>query len=104
MYFPLDQQTVLEYVRKTFLMARIFGEKDDLTAVDLAEGNNNLIFRVQSATAPGGPSVLIKQALPHSRRYPEIKLPLDRARIESEVLQLEAKYCPEQVPKIYLYD
>jgi 5-methylthioribose kinase len=77
---------------------------DDLEAVDLAEGNNNLIFRVQSASAPDGPSILLKQALPHSRRYPEIKLPLDRARIESEILQLHAKYCPTQVPKVHLYD
>jgi 5-methylthioribose kinase len=94
----------LEYVRKSPLIARIFGEKDDLTAVDLAEGNINLIFRVQSAAAPVSQSVLIKQALPYSRRYPEIKLPLDRARIESEMLLLEAKYCPDQVPKVYLYD
>ncbi len=104
MYYSLDRQSVLEYVRKSPLMARIFGEKDDLTAVDLAEGNINLIFRVQSATASVGQSVLIKQALPHSRRYPEIKLPLERARIESEILVLEAKYCPDQVPKVYLYD
>jgi 5-methylthioribose kinase len=104
MYYSLDRQSVLEYVRKSPLIARIFGEKDDLTAVDLAEGNINLIFRVQSAAAPVSQSVLIKQALPYSRRYPEIKLPLDRARIESEMLLLEAKYCPDQVPKVYLYD
>lgn len=104
MYHSLDRQSVLEHVRKSPLMAQIFHERDDLTAVDLAEGNINLIFRVQSAAAPNGQSVVIKQALPHSRRYPEIKLPLDRARIESEILALEAKYCPEQVPKVYLYD
>jgi 5-methylthioribose kinase len=85
-------------------MAEIFGDKDELEAVDLAEGNINLIFRVQSASAPDGRSVLIKQALPHSRRYPEIKLPLDRARIEAEMLQLQARYCPKHVPKVYLYD
>ncbi len=104
MYYSLNRQTVLEYVRKSSLISGNLGGKDDLTAVDLAEGNINLIFRIQSATTSMGPSVLIKQALPHSRRYPEIKLPLDRARIESELLVLEAKYCSEQVPKVYLYD
>jgi 5-methylthioribose kinase len=85
-------------------MDKMFEGKDDLEASDLAEGNINLIFRVQSASAPDGPSILLKQALPYSRRYPEIKLPLDRARIESEILQLQAKYCPTHVPKVYLYD
>ena len=70
MYYPLDRQSAMEYVRKSQLMAEIFGDKDELEAVDLAEGNINLIFRVQSASAPDGRSVLIKQALPHSRRYP----------------------------------
>jgi len=104
MYYSLDRQSVLEYVRKSPLMAQIFKNGNDLTAIDLAEGNINLIFRVRSATTPIGPSVLIKQALPHSRRYPEIRLPVERARIESAILLLEAKYCPKQVPEVYLYD
>jgi 5-methylthioribose kinase len=104
MYYPLDQQSALDYVRKSSLMTQIFGEKDDLKAVDLAEGNINLIFRVYSERDPIAKSVLIKQALPHSRRYPQFKIPLDRARIEYEALQLEARYCPAQVPRVYRYD
>jgi 5-methylthioribose kinase len=82
----------------------ILGKSDNLECVDLAEGNINLIFRVHGESDAVNRSVLIKQALPHSRRYPEFKIPLDRARIEYELLELEAKYCPGLVPCVYRYD
>ena len=104
MYYPLDEQSALDYIRKSPVMAEVFGHADDLRAADLAEGNINLIFRVYSEQDPIKQSVLIKQALPHSRRYPEIKIPLERARIECDLLQLEEKYCPGLVPRVYLYD
>lgn len=104
MYHPLNEESAPEYLRKCPVTSEIFCGHDDLKAVDLAEGNINLIFRVYSESDPIGRSVLIKQALPHSRRYPSFKIPLDRARIEYEVLELEARYCPEQVPKVYFHD
>lgn len=104
MYYPIDEERALDYVRNSCLMTQVFGEKDDLTSAALSEGNINLVFRVCSESDPIAKSVLIKQALPHSRRYPELKLPLDRARIEFEALQLEGKYCPAQVPRVYFYD
>lgn len=104
MYYPLTTESAPDYVRKSDALKKLFFGKDDLKACDLAEGNINLIFRVSSGTDQAGPSVLIKQTLPHSRRYPALKLPLDRARIEAEMLSLEAKYCPELVPRVYLYD
>jgi len=85
-------------------MAQVFAGDDDLQCQDLAEGNINLIFRVYGQGDPAKRSVLIKQALPHSRRYPEFKIPLERARIEHDLLELENKYCPGLVPKLYLYD
>ena len=104
MYYPLDEHSAVEYIRKSPVMAEVFGDADDLRATDLAEGNNNLIFRVHSEQNPINQSVLIKQALPHSRRYPEFKIPLERARVEHDVLQIEEKYCPGLVPKVYYYD
>jgi len=104
MYFALNEKTAVDYVRSFPDLTEILGKSDDLTCVDLAEGNINLIFRVYSARDPVNRSILVKQALPHSRRYPEFKMPLDRARIEYELLQLEAKYCPEMVPRLYRYD
>lgn len=100
---PLTEQTVLEYVRTQPVLTPILGT-DQLTASALTEGNVNLLFRVASAHDPLIHSLLIKQALPHSWRYPDFKMPVERARIEYEVLQLEARYCPELVPQIYLYD
>jgi 5-methylthioribose kinase len=104
MYRKLDEQSVLAYVQKASFYKQIFGDSDDLKSDDLAEGNINLIFRVYSASDPIGKSVLVKQALPHSRRYPQFKIPLDRARIEYKALQLEANRCPQQVPRVYSYD
>jgi 5-methylthioribose kinase len=104
MYFPLTEKSAPDYLRKSQKLIELFHGRDDLEAHDLAEGNINLVFRVSTAADSDGPSVLIKQALPHSRRYPSLKIPLDRARIEAELLQIEAKYCPEYVPKVYLYD
>lgn len=102
-YYALDPQSALAYVRQSPIKAAIFGDHDDLQSVDLAEGNVNLIFRVYRAAAPGT-SVLVKQALPHSRRYPDFKMPLERSRLEYDVLQLEGKYCPGRVPQVYHYD
>jgi 5-methylthioribose kinase len=104
MYYPLDEQSAPDYIRQSPVMTEVFGNARDLRAVDLAEGNINLIFRVYSEKDPIKRSVLIKQALPHSRRYPEFKIPLERSRIECDALQIEAKYCPGLVPKIYFYD
>lgn len=103
MYYELDERTALDFVRRSPLMESVFGGNDDLQSADLAEGNVNLIFRVYRERAPGT-SVLVKQALPHARRYPEVKMPLERSRLEYDLLQLEARYCPDLVPKVYLYD
>jgi 5-methylthioribose kinase len=104
MYFALDERTAVDYVRAFPALREILGDGDDLKCVDLAEGNINLIFRVYGESDAIKRSVLVKQALPHSRRYPEFKIPLDRARIEYELLQVESKYCPGLVPKVYRHD
>ncbi len=103
MYYALDRDTALDYVRQSPVITEILGDQEDLRCVDLAEGNVNLIYRIYS-DSHGGRSVLLKQALPHSRRYPDFKMPLERARIEYDLLQIEANYCPDLVPKVYLYD
>jgi len=103
MYYALDETTAPDYVRRTPVMAAVFAGQDDLKCTDLAVGNVNLIFRVFSEKDPSK-SVLVKQALPHSRRYPSFKMPLERSKVEYDLLQIEGKYCPDLVPKIYLYD
>ena len=104
MYTPLTQESVIDYVRQSPVMSQIFQHDDTLDVEDLAEGGNvNLIFRVFSTENPDR-TVLVKQALPHSRRYPDFKMPLERARIENDVLAIENQYCPGLAPKVYHYD
>ncbi|MCB0047345.1 MAG: S-methyl-5-thioribose kinase [Caldilineaceae bacterium] len=100
----LDEAQAIDHVRNSDLMTTLFDEDDQLEAVSLTEGNINLIYRVYSSQDPMGKSVLIKQALPHAWRYPEFKLPRDRARVEWEMLEMEASYCPENVPRLYFFD
>ncbi|GAB4438201.1 MAG: S-methyl-5-thioribose kinase [Anaerolineae bacterium] len=100
---PLDEQSVLDYIRQTDLLATIFANETTLRSAPIAEGNVNLLFRVSSERDPGK-SVLVKQALPYAWRYPDFKMPVDRQRIEHGILEVEARYCPDQVPQVYLYD
>ncbi len=100
---PLTDQTAIEYVKKSALHTRFFGGENDLSSSQIAEGNVNLIFRVFKTGDPKK-SLLLKQAMPFAWRYPDFKMPVDRQRIEYGILEVEGKYCPEQVPLIYLYD
>lgn len=103
-YEPLTVDSITDYVRQSPVMAEIFQADDELAVEDLAEGGNiNLIFRVY-ATADRDRSILVKQALPHARRYPEFKIPLDRSKFEYELLALEERYAPGLTPKVYHHD
>jgi len=101
---PLNDHTVIDYVRSAGLADTVLGAANDLRSEQIAEGNVNLIFRVYSESDRLNKSLLLKQALPYAWRYPDFKMPTDRSRIEYEILQVEARYCPEQVPEVYLYD
>jgi 5-methylthioribose kinase len=100
---PFNEQSVVDYIRQTDLLASFFVNEETLQSAPIAEGNVNLLFRVFSASDPGK-SVLVKQALPYAWRYPDFKMPVDRQRIEHGILEVEARYCPDQVPQVYLYD
>ena len=102
MYRPLEAQGALEYVSGSPLMGTFFEVGEPLEVVDLAEGNVNLVFRVRSARRAR--SVVVKQALTHARRYPEFKMPLERARLEHAILTEQARHSPERVPAVHLHD
>jgi 5-methylthioribose kinase len=101
---PLTAESALEYVKNSSVMGEFFSAGDVLKADPIAEGNVNLLFRVYAAGNAANKSVLVKQALPYAWRYPDFKMPLDRQRIEYEIISVEARCCPNQVPEIYLYD
>ena len=103
-FHALDRETARIYVEKAPFFSRFFQQGEQLISSDIADGNVNLVFRVSSKSDPKARSILVKQALPHARKYPDFKMPLERARLEFDVLTLEHKYCPELVPTPYHFD
>ncbi|MDN5272639.1 S-methyl-5-thioribose kinase [Chloroflexus sp. MS-CIW-1] len=99
----LTTQTVVDYLKTTPVHQQVFAGVSEFAACQISEGNVNLIFRV-SALHNSQQSVIVKQALPYAWRYPDFKMPVDRSRIEYDFLQNQARYCPDQTPKIYYYD
>jgi 5-methylthioribose kinase len=103
MYRPLGLEDAREYVRQRALA--LFAGDEALGSDDLADGNVNYVYRVYSSTRPNDRSVILKQALPYARIVGDsFPMPLDRARIESRALAVEAQYCPDLVPEVYVYD
>ncbi len=101
---PLNEKTVIDFVRDNITKLGIFSNEDKLQSEAITEGNVNLLFRVYAEGNAENKSILVKQAMPYAWRYPDFKMPLDRQRIEHDVLKVEARYCPDHVPEIYLYD
>ncbi len=99
----LTEQTVLDYIKNTPVYQEVFTGVSNFNCYQIAEGNVNLLFRVSAVNDPTK-SVIVKQALPYAWRYPDFKMPLERSRIEYDFLMNQARYCPEQTPKIYYYD
>lgn len=104
MFYALNEQNAIEYVKGRPVYQTVLGGASDLQVIDLAAGNINLIFRVFSVSDPLNKSVILKQALPYSWRYPDFKMPQSRAIKEWEVLEMENKYCPGLAPRVYEFD
>jgi 5-methylthioribose kinase len=76
-YSILTLQTLNSYI-KAFphsFLHRYLGEGMAYTVTDLSDGNLNLVFRVQNTHTLK--RVIVKQALPFSRRFPEFKVSKD---------------------------
>ncbi|TVR91652.1 MAG: S-methyl-5-thioribose kinase [Spirochaetaceae bacterium] len=99
-YATLNEKTALEFARAK---TKVFSADSQLECKEIGDGNLNMVFRV-SETKGSGASVIIKQSLPHARIDDSIVAPLDRARIESEMLVLHDRNCPGLAPKIFSYD
>jgi len=100
-YYALETDTVVPWLQRTGLAQQLLGAQADLRCEDLADGNVNLVFRVSS---PAGRSIIVKQSLPWARKYPDFKLPLDRAVREHGILQSYVTHCPAFVPEVYHFD
>jgi len=103
-YFPLDTATVVGYVRQTPELKALFNDSDDIEAVEVGDGNLNLVFKLW-ARADRRRTVVLKQALPYLRLVGESwPLPVDRARIEAQALEMEYRLVPQHTPRLYYFD
>lgn len=98
-YFLMKEADVIEYVKEKL---NFFDAGAKLTVKEIGDGNLNYVFRVKEENTDK--SVIIKQAGESLRISAEMKVSTDRNRIESEILQIQDKYAPGLVPKIYKYD
>lgn len=103
MFYQITEQNAINYVMKTPVYSQILKEAKDLKCKDLALGNINLIFRIYSESKPHN-SIILKQALSYAKKYPDFKMPQERAKLESDMLAIENKYCPTLAPKLYYFD
>lgn len=103
-YKPLTPQSVGDYVRSCSELSAIFQPSDEIEAVEVGDGNLNLVFKVWAKADPKR-TVVLKQALPYVRLVGDSwPLPPDRARIEAQALEIQARLVPQHVPKVYFYD
>lgn len=98
-YFLMGIDDILEYTLEK--LPDIGWDKATMQAKEIGDGNLNYVFRVWDGA---GHSVIIKHAGVSLRISEDMKVSTDRNRIESEILQLNDKYAPGMVPKIYFYD
>ena len=103
MYRPLDVDTVIDYVRSRPEARAHLDTSGALEAVEVGDGNLNLVFKVFEAG--GGRGLLIKQALPYVRvAGPSWPMPAERAGYEARALALEHRCAPGLVPEPYWFD
>lgn len=103
-YYPLNEQSVIDYVWAKNEIAKLFEPGEKLVAEEVGDGNLNLVFKIY-ADADTKRTVVIKQALPYLRLVGDSwPLPVDRARIEAQALAQEYRLCPEHTPETYLFD
>ncbi len=99
-YFLMHPEDVAGYVREK--LPDFFPADADFESKEIGDGNINYVFKVSDRK--GGKSIIVKQAGVETRISRDIKLSTDRGRIEATILELEERYAPGLVPKVFLYD
>ncbi len=103
-YRPLTVETVGAYIRTRPELTTLFDNSDDLEAVEVGDGNLNLVFKIWAKVNPER-TIVLKQALPYVRLVGDSwPLPPDRARIEAQALEIHARLVPQHTPRVYFYD
>lgn len=103
-YRPLTVDLVADYARSRPELRAVFQDGEDLEAVEVGDGNLNLVFKVWSKVDRQR-TVVLKQALPYVRLVGDSwPLPTERAHIEAQALQWHTTLCPQHTPHVYFYD
>jgi 5-methylthioribose kinase len=99
-YHALTEEQAVQYARS---LPDLFSPGSELSSHEIGDGNLNLVFHISEPST--GRSIILKQALPYAKVVGESwPLTLDRARIESEALQIQESLCPDLVPHVHAYE
>ena len=99
-YFLMKAADVPEYIRKK--LPDFFSKNAILECKEIGDGNLNYVFRVSDKS--NNKTIIIKQAGQELRISKEMKLSVDRGRIEAQILTLQNSLAPGFVPHVYFYD
>lgn len=103
-YRPLDESSVVSYIKERQPLAQVFSSFDRLTVSEVGDGNLNLVFIVQNEASPAE-SVILKQALPFLRVAGDSwPLTRERMRYETQSLLKYNELAPGLAPAVYDFD
>src|SRR5699024_8452269 len=89
-YFLMKAEDTIDYIKEK---VDFFEEGANLEAKEIGDGNLNYVFKVKDVDS--GKSIIIKQAGEVTRISEDMKLSVDRGRIEASVLTLQGSLAPE---------
>lgn len=98
-YVLLNEIEVKEYIRYKLAY---FDSDESLICDEIGDGNINYVYRVKGETSKK--TIIVKQAFTSLRISSEMFLPLDRGKIEADILIRQGILAEGYVPKVYLYD
>lgn len=98
-YFLMKEKDVFAYVQEKI---HFFDENARPVCMEIGDGNLNYVFRVRDEIS--GKSIIVKQAGAELRISKDMKLNIDRGKIEAQILGIQGQFSPGLVPKVYLYD
>lgn len=103
-YRPLNESTVIAYIKERQPMAQVFSSFDRLSVSEVGDGNLNLVFIIQNEANPAE-SVILKQALPFLRVAGDSwPLTRERMRYETQALLKYNELAPGLAPTVYDFD
>ncbi|MEO8393970.1 MAG: S-methyl-5-thioribose kinase [Chloroflexota bacterium] len=103
-YTPLNNQTVIAYLKGRPALREVLSDFDRLTAAEVGDGNLNQVFIVKHDSDPKQ-SVIVKQALPYLRVAGDSwPLTRERVRFETQALRVYNELTPGLAPQVYDYD